>query len=72
MYECPECGQKPFLGNTVYSNEWQCACMNACCHNMSVAVHKNPFMSIHEWNIRYGRKRCLDEDNQRTVESRSM
>lgn len=56
MYECPECGQKPFLGNTVYTNKWQCACMNACCHNMNVTVHKNPFMAIHEWNMRYGKK----------------
>lgn len=50
MYVCPECGKKPFLGNTVYTNKWQCACMNACCHNMNVVVHENPFMAIHEWN----------------------
>ena len=54
MYVCPECGQKPFLGNTVYTNQWQCACMNACCPNMKVTVHENPVMAIHEWNTKYG------------------
>ena len=56
MYECPECGQKPFLGNTCFTNQWQLACMNVCCHNMNVVVHGNPFMAIIEWNKLYGRK----------------
>lgn len=42
------------IGNTVYTNKWQCACMNACCPNMNVTVHENPFMAIHEWNTKYG------------------
>lgn len=45
-----------FLGNTCFTNQWQLACMNACCHNMNVVVHGNPFMAIIEWNKLYGRK----------------
>lgn len=56
MCVCPECGQKPSLGNTPYSDKWQCGCMNICCHNMNYTQHRNPFMAIHEWNIKYGKK----------------
>lgn len=56
MYVCPSCGEKPTLGNLFHTNEWRCACMNANCNNRNYVIHENPFMAIHEWNIKYGER----------------
>ena len=51
MDECPDCGEKPTLGNPVFRKKWCVCCMVNGCPNFTVFQDDNPYMAIHKWNM---------------------
>lgn len=60
IYRCPYCKERAVLGQKalpIGNKKWHVCCMNICCSNFNdTQDYDNPYMAIHEWNMKYGLK----------------
>jgi hypothetical protein len=72
IYKCPYCKQRATLGQKALplnNKKWHVCCMNICCSNFNdTQEYENPYLAIHEWNMKYGLKEEVEVEQDEELD----